>query len=123
MVLSRLGFGYRGNALPAGLNALVAGIGWFAVNSVSGAFALNVLTHWPKVGCLLIIVVVQVVVAHAALATGQPTESPTRLNASSQLRHLPGLSADCRHEQARHPRQRLPATRNSPPMISSKTPV
>ncbi len=63
MVLSRLGFGYWGNALPAGLNSVTAGIGWFAVNSVSGAFALNVLTHMPKVLCLLIIVVVQVAVA------------------------------------------------------------
>jgi nucleobase:cation symporter-1, NCS1 family len=63
MVLSRLGFGYWGNALPAGLNSVTAGIGWFAVNSVSGALALNVLTHWHKVLCLLIIVVVQVFVA------------------------------------------------------------
>jgi nucleobase:cation symporter-1, NCS1 family len=63
MVLSRFGFGYWGNALPAGLNAVVAGIGWFAVNSVSGTYALNVLTHLPKVLCLLIVVVVQVVVA------------------------------------------------------------
>ena len=46
MVLSRLGFGYRGNVLPAGLNAVTAGIGWFAVNSVSGAFALNALLGW-----------------------------------------------------------------------------
>src|SRR5579859_3128792 len=63
MVLSRLGFGYWGNAFPAGLNAVTAGIGWFAVNSVSGTFALNTLTHMPKPLCLLIIVVVQVVVA------------------------------------------------------------
>ncbi len=63
MVLSRLGFGYWGNVLPAGLNALTAGIGWFAVNSVSGAFALNTLTHLAKPACLLIIVLVQVVVA------------------------------------------------------------
>jgi len=63
MVLSRLGFGYWGNVLPAGLNSVTAGIGWFAVNSVSGALALNVLTHWPKVLCLLIIVGVQVAVA------------------------------------------------------------
>ena len=63
MVLSRLGFGYWGNALPAGLNSVTAGIGWFAVNSVSGALALNVLTHLPQVLCLLIIVVVQVAVA------------------------------------------------------------
>src|SRR2546429_9934858 len=60
MVLSRLGFGYWGNVLPAGLNSVTAGIGWFAVNSVSGALALNVLTHLPQVLCLLIIVAVQV---------------------------------------------------------------
>jgi NCS1 family nucleobase:cation symporter-1 len=63
MVLSRLGFGFWGNVLPAGLNSVTAGIGWFAVNSVSGALALNVLTHLPQVLCLLIIVAVQVVVA------------------------------------------------------------
>jgi len=63
MVLSRLGYGYWGNALPAGLMSVTAGIGWFAVNSISGAFALNVLTHWHLVLCLLIIVVVQVAVA------------------------------------------------------------
>jgi NCS1 family nucleobase:cation symporter-1 len=63
MVLSRLGFGYWGNALPAGINSIVAGIGWFAVNSVSGTLALSSLTHLPEVLCLLIVVVVQLVVA------------------------------------------------------------
>src|SRR5215472_12764585 len=63
MVLSRLGFGYWGNVLPAGINAVVAGIGWFAVNSVSGALALNALTHMPQVLCLLIVVALQLVVA------------------------------------------------------------
>ncbi len=63
MVISRLGFGYWGNALPAGLNAVTAGIGWFAVNSVSGAFALNTLTHLPKPACLVIVVALQVVIA------------------------------------------------------------
>jgi nucleobase:cation symporter-1, NCS1 family len=63
MVLSRIGFGWLGNILPAGLNALVAGVGWFAVNSVSGAFALNALLHWNTKLCLLIIVVVQLAVA------------------------------------------------------------
>ena len=63
MVLSRLGFGFRGNVLPAGLNSLVAGVGWFAVNSVSGAFALNALLNWNSKLCLLIIVVVQLAVA------------------------------------------------------------
>ena len=63
MVLSRLGFGYWGNILPAGINAVVAGIGWFAVNSVSGTLALSTLTHLPQVLCLLIVVVVQIAVA------------------------------------------------------------
>jgi NCS1 nucleoside transporter family len=63
MVISRLGFGYWGNVLPAGINAITAGIGWFAVNSVSGAFALNTLLGWPKALCLVIIVLLQVAVA------------------------------------------------------------
>src|SRR5579875_2958480 len=63
MVLSRLGFGYWGNVLPAGLNSITAGIGWFAVNSVSATFALNTLTHLAKPACLVIVVLVQVVVA------------------------------------------------------------
>jgi NCS1 nucleoside transporter family len=63
MVLSRIGFGWLGNILPAGVNSLVAGVGWFAVNSVSGAFALNALLHWNTKLCLLIIVVLQLAVA------------------------------------------------------------
>jgi nucleobase:cation symporter-1, NCS1 family len=63
MVLSRIGFGRLGNILPAGVNALVAGVGWFAVNSVSGAFALSALLHWNTKVCLLMIVVVQLAVA------------------------------------------------------------
>jgi NCS1 nucleoside transporter family len=63
MVLSRRGFGYWGNVLPAGINAVVAGIGWFAVNSVSGALALNALTHLPEVLCLLIVIALQLAVA------------------------------------------------------------
>jgi NCS1 family nucleobase:cation symporter-1 len=63
MVLSRIGFGFLGNILPAGLNSVVAGVGWFAVNSVSGAFALNALLGWNSKICLLIIVVVQIAVA------------------------------------------------------------
>jgi NCS1 nucleoside transporter family len=63
MVLSRIGFGFLGNILPAGINAVVAGIGWFAVNSVSGAFALNALLGWNQKICLLIIVLLQIAVA------------------------------------------------------------
>ena len=49
--------------LPAGLNSVMAGIGWFAVNSVSGAFALNALINSPKLLACCIIVVVQIGVA------------------------------------------------------------
>lgn len=63
MILSRIGFGFRGNILPAGLNAIVAGIGWFAVNSVSGALALATLTHLPNALCLVIVVALQVAIA------------------------------------------------------------
>jgi purine-cytosine permease-like protein len=63
MVLSRMAFGFRGNALPAGLNALVAGIGWFAVNSVSGTLALAALTGLPAPLWLVVVVLAQVGVA------------------------------------------------------------
>ena len=63
MVLSRLGFGFRGNALPAGLNAIVGGIGWFAVNSVSGALALATLTGMPAWLGLLVVAAIQIGVA------------------------------------------------------------
>ena len=63
MVLNRAPFGFLGNILPAGIMSITGGIGWFAVNSVSGTFALNSLTKWSTTVCLLIIVAVQVVVA------------------------------------------------------------
>ncbi|GGF32714.1 purine-cytosine permease family protein [Subtercola lobariae] len=63
MVLGRTAFGYRGNIVPAALNTVMAGLGWFAVNSVSGAFALATLTGMPTVLALLIIVVIEVGVA------------------------------------------------------------
>jgi NCS1 nucleoside transporter family len=63
MVLSRSGFGYWGNVLPAGLNTVMAGIGWFAVNSVSGALALAALTDLSAKFTLVIIVVAEIAVA------------------------------------------------------------
>jgi nucleobase:cation symporter-1, NCS1 family len=63
MVLSRSAFGYWGNVLPAGLNSVMAGIGWFAVNSVSGALALASLTGWSSKLTLLIVVAVELFVA------------------------------------------------------------
>jgi len=64
MVISRSAFGFFGNALPAGLNAVVAGVGWFAVNSVSGALALHALFHGlPKGLCLVLVVVAEFMLA------------------------------------------------------------
>jgi len=63
MILSRISFGRFGNILPAGINALVAGVGWFAVNSVSGTLALSALTGWAEVPCLLLITIVQIAIA------------------------------------------------------------
>ena len=63
MVLGRTAFGKWGNLIPAGLSTLVAGIGWFAVNSVSGALALNALTNIPVGGALGIVVLAQILIA------------------------------------------------------------
>ena len=66
MVQGRAAFGYWGNLLPAGLNTFTAAIGWFIVNSVSGAFALMALFSMPITLfwlAFLIIVAAQVAVA------------------------------------------------------------
>ncbi|WP_410669398.1 purine-cytosine permease family protein [Amycolatopsis sp. cmx-4-68] len=63
MVLGRAAFGYRGNVLPAALMSVMAGVGWFAVNSVSGAFALTSLTGLPVSACLVLVVALQIVIA------------------------------------------------------------
>jgi len=63
MVLGRSAFGHRGNALPSALMSLMAGFGWFAVNSVSGAFALSALLGWGALPCLVVVVALQIAVA------------------------------------------------------------
>jgi NCS1 family nucleobase:cation symporter-1 len=63
MVLSRTAFGKWGNLLPAGLSTVVAGIGWFAVNSVSGALALAALTKLPVAASLGLVIVAQILIA------------------------------------------------------------
>jgi NCS1 nucleoside transporter family len=66
MVESRAAFGFLGNILPAGLNAFTGAFGWFIVNSVSGAFALQALfpsLNLPFALTFLVIVVAQVAVA------------------------------------------------------------
>jgi NCS1 family nucleobase:cation symporter-1 len=64
MVLGRNAFGKWGNLIPSGLSTLVAGIGWFAVNTVSGTFALVALVPALGIfGALAIIILAQVGVA------------------------------------------------------------
>ncbi|MGZ4227066.1 MAG: purine-cytosine permease family protein [Solirubrobacteraceae bacterium] len=63
MVQSRISFGFIGNILPAGLNSVTAGIGWFAVNSVSGALALNALTGINDWACLVFVGIAQTTLA------------------------------------------------------------
>lgn len=63
MVLGRLAFGYRGNILPSGLMTITSGFGWFAVNSVSAAFALSSLAGGPPALWLVVVVAVQIGVA------------------------------------------------------------
>ena len=59
MVLGRLAFGFTGNALPSVLMTITAGVGWFATNSVSGAFALASLLHIGALPALVLIVAIQ----------------------------------------------------------------
>jgi purine-cytosine permease-like protein len=63
MIQSRISFGFIGNILPAGLNSVTAGIGWFAVNSVSGALALNALLGINDWVCLVFVGIAQTTLA------------------------------------------------------------
>jgi NCS1 family nucleobase:cation symporter-1 len=62
LVQSRRAFGYYGNFGPGVLN-LLAGMGWFAVNSVVGAFALSYLTGLGYAPTVVGLAVLQIVVA------------------------------------------------------------
>ncbi len=62
MLASQRAFGALGNRAPATL-AFLAGVGWFAVNSVFGAYALSTLTHWSFSPSLATLVLAQVVLA------------------------------------------------------------
>jgi len=62
MVIGRFSFGYFGNILPSAANGLIAGVGWFAVNSVSAAFALNTLTGLRPLPSLLLVVAAEIVI-------------------------------------------------------------
>src|SRR5205809_3161448 len=69
MVESRGAFGFLGNILPAGLNAFTGTIGWFIVNSVSGAFALQALGGLINVNLPFAVTFLIIVVAQVAIAT------------------------------------------------------
>jgi nucleobase:cation symporter-1, NCS1 family len=69
MVESRGAFGFLGNILPAGLNAFTGSIGWFIVNSVSGAFALQALAGLIKLDLPFAVTFLIIVVAQVAIAT------------------------------------------------------
>jgi NCS1 family nucleobase:cation symporter-1 len=67
MVESRGAFGFLGNILPAGLNAFTGAFGWFIVNSVSGAFAVQALL--PSLSLPFWLAFLVIVVAQVAIAT------------------------------------------------------
>src|SRR5450759_4153004 len=67
MIVSRGPFGFLGNILPAALNGLTASFGWFIVNSVSGAFALQSL--FPSFSLPFWLAFLVIVVAQVAIAT------------------------------------------------------
>src|SRR5438105_8542242 len=69
MVESRGAFGFLGNILPAGLNAFTGSIGWFIVNSVSGAFALLALVNLIHLAVPFWLTFLIIVVAQVAIAT------------------------------------------------------
>lgn len=62
MVHSRSAFGFFGNFGPGGLT-MVAGVLWFGVNTVLGAFAFKELLHTDFLLALVVMTVIQVVVA------------------------------------------------------------
>jgi NCS1 family nucleobase:cation symporter-1 len=62
LIQSRRAFGFAGNYLPAALN-FIAGVGWFAVNTVLGVFALDWIFHLGFVVSLIIMAVIQIIFA------------------------------------------------------------
>ncbi|MBV9440992.1 MAG: cytosine permease, partial [Candidatus Eremiobacteraeota bacterium] len=62
MVVSRRAFGRDGNLLPAVL-AFLAGVGWFAVDSVFGAQALAALAHLGYAAALALLLAAQIALA------------------------------------------------------------
>ncbi len=62
MVASRLAFGKRGNTAPAALSFL-AGAGWFTINTIFGAYALQTIAHLGYGVALGIMLALQIALA------------------------------------------------------------
>ena len=62
LIQSRGAFGFFGNFIPSGFN-FIAGIGWYAVNTVLGVYALQWLLPIGFVASLIIMIVLQAVVS------------------------------------------------------------
>jgi nucleobase:cation symporter-1, NCS1 family len=62
MLTSRLAFGKRGNIAPATLSFL-AGVGWFTINTIFGAYALQTIAHLSYGVALAIMLLLQIVLA------------------------------------------------------------
>jgi NCS1 family nucleobase:cation symporter-1 len=62
MLASRLAFGKRGNTAPAALSFL-AGVGWFTINTIFGAYALQTIAHLAYGIALAIMLVLQIALA------------------------------------------------------------
>jgi nucleobase:cation symporter-1, NCS1 family len=62
MLASRLAFGKNGNVAPAALSFL-AGVGWFTINTIFGAYALQTIAHVGYFAALAIMLVLQIALA------------------------------------------------------------
>jgi nucleobase:cation symporter-1, NCS1 family len=62
MLASRLAFGKRGNTAPAALSFL-AGVGWFTINTIFGAYALQTIAHLSYGIALTLMLALQIVLA------------------------------------------------------------
>lgn len=62
MLASRLAFGKRGNTAPAAL-AFLAGVGWFTINTIFGAYALQTIAGIGYPFALAIMLLLQIVLA------------------------------------------------------------
>ncbi len=61
MMVSRQALGTDANVFPAVL-AFLAGVGWFAIDTIFGAFALQALLHLQYVPALLIVLAIEIVI-------------------------------------------------------------